>query len=346
MKTLKSILIAVFMLSATALNAIQPGLYVVATDFAKADGKTDVADKIQKMIDTHPNRTIFFPDGVYMISHSIVTPADPTKAVHLVFANFAVLKATDDWQGGALVRLGGKDPFNTTRINGSNYGLEGGIFDGSGIADGITIESGRETRINHASIKHVHTGIHILHGANSGSADADIVDCNIIGNDRAGSTGILVEGYDNTFSNIRLNGFETGVHLKSGGNSLKNIHPLSGSPYPESCGFRIEGSNNWLDYCYADHFATCFHLAKDVRCNFTYCWVWWWSHKVPTEHGIVCEGPLESYFYGLRTGFGKDHPDAVLLKAEKGGHGFIEASPIPDDIRFTPDDVSDYYIRR
>lgn len=346
MKTIKILLLAVCLLSSTALDAIQPGLYVVATDFAKADGKTDVADKIQKMIDTHPNRTIFFPDGVYMISHSIVTPADPAKAVHLVFANFAVIKAADNWQGGALVRLGGKDPYNTTRINGSNYGIEGGIFDGSGIADGITIESGRETRINHVSIKHVFTGIHILFGANSGSSDSDIVDCNIIGNDSPGSTGILVEGYDNTFSNIRLNGFTTGVHLKSGGNSLKNIHPLSGVPYDDSCGFRIEGSNNWLDYCYADHFATCFYLAKGVVCNFTYCWVWWWNHKVPVERGIVCEGPLESYFYGLRTGFGKNHPNATLLKAEKGGRGYIEASPVPEDMNWTLDDVSNYYIRR
>lgn len=346
MKILKATILAASIFIATALHAVQPGLYVVATDFAKADGKTDVADRLQKMIDDNPNRTIFFPDGVYMISHSLVTPADPAKAVHLVFANFAVLKATDKWEGGALVRLGGKDPYNTTNINGSNYGIEGGVFDGSGIADGITIESGRETRINHASIKHVFKGIHILFGANSGSSDSDIVDCNIIGNRAAGSVGILVEGYDNTFSNIRLAGFCTGVHLKSGGNSLKNIHPLTGADYPNSCGFKVESSNNWFDYCYSDHFAVGFHLAKGVVCHFEFCWVWWYNHSVPVETGIVCDGALESYFYGLRTGFGDDHPCATLLKAEKGGHGYIEASRLPEHISWTSDDVSDYYTRR
>ncbi len=346
MKGYRIILIAIFIFFTTTINAARNNLYVVATDFAKADGKTDVADNLQKMIDNNPNRTIYFPDGVYMISHSLVTPADPTKAVHLVFANFAVLKATGNWQGGALLRLGGKYPYNTTNINGSNYGIEGGVFDGSDIADGITIESGRETRISNASIKHVFKGIHILFGANSGSSDSDIVDCNIIGNRAPGSVGLLVEGYDNTFSNIRLAGFCTGVRLKSGGNSLKNIHPLSGADYPNSCGFDVGDSNNWFDYCYSDQFAVGFHLAKGVICHFESCWVWWYSHDCPIETGIACDGPLESYFYGLKTCFGKDHKAATLLKAENGGQGYIEASRIPEDIQWTKEDVSAYYIRK
>ena len=43
----------------------------------KCDGKSDVSDAIQKIIDKNPNRTIYFPDGVYMISKPICTPADP-----------------------------------------------------------------------------------------------------------------------------------------------------------------------------------------------------------------------------------------------------------------------------
>ena len=109
---------------------------------------------------------------------------------------------------------------------GSNYGINGGIFDGHGVADGISIDSGRETRITNASIKNTQVGIHILHGANSGSSDSDICDVNIIGNDDPNSIGLLVEGYDNTFTNMRIAHVNTGVWLKTGGNSLKNIHPL------------------------------------------------------------------------------------------------------------------------
>ena len=44
--------------------------YVVVTDYIKAETGKDVSDDIQRIIDTHPNRTIFFPDGIYIISGS------------------------------------------------------------------------------------------------------------------------------------------------------------------------------------------------------------------------------------------------------------------------------------
>ena len=37
--------------------------YIVATDYLKADGKTDITNALQRLIDTNPNRTLFFPDG-------------------------------------------------------------------------------------------------------------------------------------------------------------------------------------------------------------------------------------------------------------------------------------------
>ena len=52
--------------------------YVIVTDYLKADGKKDVSAAIQKIIDSNPNRTLYFPDGIYLISKPISTPADPT----------------------------------------------------------------------------------------------------------------------------------------------------------------------------------------------------------------------------------------------------------------------------
>lgn len=67
-----------------ALGAAQPGPGVVSVaDFMPTDGKADVADKIQRVIDEHPNRTIWFPDGTYLISKPICTPADPKRSVDL-----------------------------------------------------------------------------------------------------------------------------------------------------------------------------------------------------------------------------------------------------------------------
>jgi len=318
--------------------------YIVATDYMKADGKTELSAQIQKLIDDNPNRTIFFPDGTYLISKSILTPADPTKSVHLVLSNYAVIKATENWEGDALIRLGGKLPFNTIRVNGSNYGLEGGILDGSGIANGISVDSGRESRICRVSIKNTQVGVHIRWGANSGSCDSDVMDVNIVGNSDKNSIGLLVEAYDNTFTNMRICDCNIGVWLKKGGNSLRNIHPLSGADYMNSYGFIIEQSDCWLDYCYSDHFAHGFKLAKGSRCHFAACWAWWYK-ETDMQVAIECDGPLESYFYGFRTGFKKECPHSTLLKAEEGGHGCIRDTFVPD-IQFTDDDVSASYLAK
>ena len=116
---------------------------------------TDVSDNIQCLIDSNPNKTIYFPDGIYSISKPIVTPANPKKSVNLLLSNYAVIKAMDSWKHTeAMIRLGGKEPANDICTNGSNYSLTGGIIDGNGVATGISIDSGRETRIQNTSIKH------------------------------------------------------------------------------------------------------------------------------------------------------------------------------------------------
>ena len=187
----------------------------------------DISDSLQAVIDNNPNRVIFFPDGEYKISKPIMTPADPKFAVSLKLSDFAVIKATENWDSDeAMIRLGGKLPKNDNLTNGSNYGLEGGIIDCSGIAKGISVDSGRETYIRNTSIKGAQIGIHIKRGANNGSSDADLFGINIVGNWAADSIGILIEGWDNTLTNIRISRINTGVKLTASGNMLRNVHPL------------------------------------------------------------------------------------------------------------------------
>ena len=323
--------------------------YLVVTDFVKADGKTDVADAIQKVIDSNPNRTLFFPDGTYLLSHSLLTPADPTKSVHLVLSNYAILKAADNWpsDGGAIVRLGGEHPYNSIYINGSNYGIEGGIIDGSGIADGISIDSGRETRICRVSIKKTRIGIHILRGANSGSSDADISDVNIVGNNTIQSVGVLVEGYDNTFTNMRIAAVHYGIWCKTGGNCFRNIHPLfsfgDNQEYDSSCGFVIERGDNWMNFCYSDQFATGFRLSRGIRCNLTDCFVFWYNGKVPFQTAIHCDGTLESIVTSMHAGFHGDCQTITMLEADEGGRGVL-LHPVCPERLYSDKDVSASYI--
>lgn len=287
--------------------------YLIATDYVCADGKTDVSGVLQQLIDSNPNRTIFFPDGTYLLRKPILTPAHPEKSVDLQLSNFAKIKASQDWDSSeAMIRLGASHPANDIYTCGSNYGINGGIVDGSGIANGISIDGGRETYIRNVNIKNTRIGIHVKHGANSGSSDADIHSVNITGNCNPDSIGVLLEGYDNTLTNMRIAAVFTGVDVRSGGNMLRNIHPLfifrpwSREQFPESVGFRsLVDGNNWFDYCYSDQFAVSFHANSG---NFHDCFAWWYSSREESHIALKSDGPFNGRITSLTVG-GAHHPD-------------------------------------
>lgn len=332
----------------TTVTAASPDTtdVIMATRYMPSDGSRDVTADIQRLIDSHPNRTIYFPDGVYNVSRPILTPADPQRSVMLELANFARLQAVGDWTGGgAVVRLGASHPANNISMPGSNYGLRGGIIDGGGVADGVSIDGGRETVVQNVAIKHVKVGVHVKRGANNGSADADISSVNIVGVNDQSSIGVLVEGYDNTFTNMRIAGVNIGVLLKSGGNVLRNVHPLYiGGPqqdYETTRGFVVERSGNWLDFCYSDTFMKAFWLGKDVSVNMTNCYTFWYTGYDKPEVGIWCDGKFNSVVTGFRCDFNTSHPVPAytLLHAEPGGNGSLVQTASPN-VKLSADDVS------
>ncbi len=301
--------------------------YVVVTEYIPADGKTDVSDSLQALIDENPNRTIYFPDGVYLIGKPILTPADPKKSVDLQLSNYAVIQATDDFEGEALIRLGGKDAANDTHTVGSNYSLTGGVINPCGKANGVSIDSGRETAVRNVSIKNAVIGIHIKYGANNSSSDADISDVNIIGTGGTDSIGLLVEGYDNTFTNMRIGNVFTGVYLKSSSNSLRNIHPLYYSDYTDyenSCGFLDEGGNNIYDFCYSDQFCNGFRTVGNASSIFDNCFCFWYSGSGGKEVAFKADGKFNSVVSNLRSNFRDDTRNAVLEVGKPGGNGVFD----------------------
>ena len=301
--------------------------YLQVAKYVKPGTGRDVADALQRLIDANPNRTLFLADGEYLLSHPICTPADPRRSVSLVLSNYACLRATADWpQGEAIVRLGGIHPANDIRTPGSLYGIQGGIIDGAGVADGISIDGGRETFIRQLSIKNTRVGIHIKHGANNGSSDADVSNVHIVGCNTPESVGVLVEGFDNTLSDMRIASVNTGVWLRSGGNCLRNIHPLyifgDKQQYDTSCGFRVDGSENWFYFCYSDQMATGFHLGNNCISQLTDCFCYWYSKNVPFQTAIHSDGPLKSHIKGLNVG-GQAAPKHTVLDAPEGGSGTL-----------------------
>lgn len=311
--------------------------YIVVTDTIPANTGEDVSDGIQSLIDSSPNRTIFFPDGEYVISKPILTPADPKRSVALRLSNYAVIKAAEGWTSDeAMIRLGASYPANDIRTNGSNYSLVGGIIDGSGVASGVSIDGGRETMVRDVSIKHVKIGLHIKRGANSGSSDCDIFGVNIIGNRTTASIGVLLEGYDNTLTNMRIADVFIGVKLKSSGNSMRNLHPLytcGYEDYKNSCGFWDCGGNNWYNFCYSDHFGVGFYTAENAVNLYDSCFTMWYCNRGEVHTAMKCEGQFKSIVTNFRVGFfDKNTENIVLTVGKDGGRGVINRLSANTDV--------------
>lgn len=304
--------------------------YINASDHLPIDGSRDVSADIQRLIEANPNHTIYFPDGTYLLAHPICTPADPRRSVDLRLSNYATLKAAEGWNTdeGAMVHLGGIYPANDIRTCGSNYGFVGGIIDGSNIADGISIDGGRETVIREVSIKHVRVGIHIKRGANSGSSDADIMSVNIVGNRTPDSVGVLVEGYDNTFTNLRIADVFIGVKLRAAGNFLRYLHPLYTLDYTDylnSCGFQDESGNNWYDNCYSDQFGIGFRNTKTMTSIYNSCYCYWYAARGGTQTAFKADAQFGSVLTNFRADFRREEIRSVLLDvAEAGGKGVFD----------------------
>ena len=334
--------------------------YVLITDYAMPNTGEDVSDAIQKAIDENPHRTIYFPDGEYILGKPIATSGHPDRAVSLNLSNFAVLKASDNWrEQEAMVRLGGAEAANNIHLAGSNYYFSGGVVDGNGRAKGIAIESGRETLITRTSIKNTQVGIHIKRGANSGSSDADIVTVNIVGNAKPDSIGVLLEGSDNTLTNMRIAAVQTGVLINSGTNSLSNIHPLfiyapelhDRNPdmygevdlidYSKSIGFDDVGNGtNWYDFCYSDQMATGFRF-RSGSAVFQNCFVMWYNTNGSHEIGFDCTGRFNSSILNCQVWLKSGVETCIFLRVAEKGFGVVE-NPIFNDNLNTDKSYLDY----
>lgn len=324
--------------------------FISVADHVPTDGKADVSDALQKLIDANPNRTLYFPDGVYLLAKPICTPAKPERSVDLRLSNYAVIKAAPGWNSSeAMVRLGAIHPANDIRTPGSNYSFTGGILDGSGVAKGLSVDGGRETKVRDVSMKQVFVGLHIKRGANSGSSDCDIADVNIVGNRATNSIGVLVEGYDNTFSHMRIADVYTGVRLLGGGNMLRDIHPLftcGYEAYERSMGFDDRSWNTWMDFCYSDHFSVGFNIAPNAGGVYHKCFTMWYAANPKRRHtAIRAEGAFNTIFRDFTIGFKNDEAVNTILEVVKaGGKGRIDNLRANEACSNSPTDVYKQYL--
>ena len=158
--------------------------YIVVTDFIKANTGEDLYDNLQMLINRNPGRTLYFPDGEYLISHPLETSSKPASSTSFYLSGGAILRAHEDWKADgtkrALICFGSLSDENNIRTPGSNFYVMGGVLDGRGRADGVSVDSGRETLIKNVVIVNVRYGIHIKDGINRkptalGEGDNDLL---------------------------------------------------------------------------------------------------------------------------------------------------------------------------
>lgn len=303
--------------------------YVMITDFVKVGA--DISDKLQEVINSNPNKTIYFPDGIYRFSKSVTTPADPAKSVSFRLSNFAIFQAASNYtpeEGKGLIRLGATDKPKAAAADntGNSFYFMGGIVDMNdrgGTA--ISVEGGKNVLINNFAIRKSDIGIHI-------KTDYVDVDSGVVagtGTDnfaRHNTIGVKVDGSYNTITNMRICSITRGIELTEGNNVLRNLHPLyTTTANPDSAGFWDESSGNFYDYCYSDNFAIGFHLAADNVSVLNGCFAFWYN-AAPNRHwGIRQRGQFNSVVRNTRIDMcqAESADNAYIWVESTGGQGII-----------------------
>ena len=157
---------------------------------------------------------------------------------------------------------------------------------------------------------------------------------------------------NNTFSNMRIASVHYGFKICSGGNSLRNIHPLytisgyDSGEYATSCGFLDEASNNFYSFCYSDQFAIGFQ-TKGGHVVYTDCFCWWYSNKGGKHTAFKSTGKFNGVVSNMTAGFVKSSAateNLVLDAAEDGGFG-VFTNLFVSDLSVLTDHFHEKYMR-
>ena len=288
--------------SASMLSTMDPlvsahGLgndYVLITDVINANTDIkDMSELIQKAIDENPGKTIYFPDGKYELTKTVVIPSDPEKSVSFRMSNYATFVPSNDWasaENTALIQYGTPDSPKTQSGDDADYFM-GGILDVNRKCTAIEVYGGGRLFINNVSIKDARIGIHLKPNAAYNDIENVNVTCQYITNV---SKGIFVEGTNNTFVNMRIYHPFYGAHITGGDNVLVNIHPL-GNPTNNiaSTGFYDQSTGNRYSICYSDQYPVGFKMESQTVSYFDMCYMYWWQ-ACDYQIGFLCIGEFNS----------------------------------------------------
>ena len=237
---------------------------------AKGDGVTDDYAVLQGLIDDNPHKTIYLPDGTYLISDTLHISTGNANQVNLKLDHNAVI--TTDQSIDYLLEVGTEEGSYDRYAEGSIVWIDGGIFNCGNAGSAIYLSANqKQTKVSNTIIYGVDQyGIYIDRGINtSSSSDADIMNVSINGKgSEVGGVGVYAYGYDNKISHVRVNKCQIGVY-DAGGSFYTDVHALYSytsnsvtvQQYEATKGFVFAGAGTTMcEQCYADTFANGFVL--------------------------------------------------------------------------------------
>lgn len=309
-----------------------PGIeYTIITEYKSLANGDDYTAAIKKAIEENPGKTLYFPDGTYKVTEPVVIPAEPEKAVSLRLSGYAVIKA-ESWSDEKLpvIRIGveGENYTESSVTDAKNVYVSGGFIDGGGMASGISVEGGRKVSVSAVTVKDAFYGLWIKKGNNqSGSVSADIENVIVSGNGKDNTVGVLVEGTDNTFVNVKVSAVSVGIKCSATGsdNVFKNVQAVGEDiENPNLAGFVDESKGNQYDTCFSYQFATGFLMSESARSAYNGCFASWNSAKNGYHVGFRADGKFNSAISNSTVEHNDDvATDAYLLVAEDGGEGTV-----------------------
>lgn len=313
-------------------NEEQSTAYVLISEYASLVEDGDYTDAIKKAIAENPGRAIYFPDGTYKISDTLVMPADANVSVSFRLSNYATIEAVN-WSDKTkpMIRMGVEPETPSDDIfSESNIYIKGGAIDAAGVATGIVIEGGRDIIISNVTVKNAYCGIDLKCADNSlGATYADIENVAVVGNGENGSVGVLVEGSYNNLTNLKISDVQYAVKCTETGsdNVFKSVMAIGTGlgTNNDNAGFWDMSGGNQYDICYSDQFAVGFLIEERCRSAYNSCVISWWSAENDYHVGFKAAGKLNATV--LYSKVFHDHTvstDAYILVGADGGEGSVQ----------------------
>ena len=338
-------LIAVKIDTSTIINVKDFGAY--------GDGIHDDTSVIQYCIDKFVHRTIFIPDGHYLISSPLSIKAGNDYQVNIEMSENAKLftNTTID----SIIEIGKVYGGAWDRYSEGNcVVIKGGLIDCNNVKYGIYSNGDQKyTQLQNLNMINIDRyGIYLDRGSHTNiSNDTKIYNCCLNGKTSATSnegTGIYIYGSDNTLDNITMLRMKVAFDIKGGGNKISNIHictawdnDITDEQFNNTIAFRYENVTlENLSNIYLDTYAIGFQLnGNNDNLNITNVVDYYWyagNNNIQTklfDINTTISSNNRIYADNIQVQFPNSNGrNNVLLDLDNAGSGYREFLPCYESI--------------